>query len=167
MEELSCAAQLWLTDNCYCHHTTEGMGKGKNLTGIACWGDRDEPDHPHLLGHLPALKPGCLEPPGSARSPCHALAPRAWAQTVTCCPQCLLLAIKPIPGHIFSWGITMKKAFTSSMDTALSLLCLPAHTNPLRRCLSLLISVQCFNCMYWKLLLQYLVGELHKALIIC
>lgn len=111
MEELGCAAQLWLADSCCCHHTSEGMGKGKNLTGIACWGDLDEPAHPHLLGHLPALKPGCLEPPGSARSPCHALAPHAWAQTVTCCPQHLLLTIKPSLGASFLGALPRKSLY--------------------------------------------------------
>lgn len=117
MEELSCAAQLWLADSSYCHHTSEGMGKGKNLTGVACWGDLHEPACPHLLGHLAALKPGCLEPPGSARVPAmlcihvhgHRLSPVV--------PSACCLPSNHLWVHLFL-RYYHEKAFTSSMDTA-------------------------------------------------
>lgn len=65
----------------------------------------------------------------------------------TCCSPSNHLWVHLFLGHY------REKAFTSSMDTVPGLLCLTAHMRPLRWCLSLLISLQCFNCMNWKLLL--------------
>lgn len=146
-----------------------GNGKGEKLTGVASWRDLSWPSQPvpvsqgtcqvsaHEIGVPGAskLRWESLSCSGSTGTGCHPLSPVPVAHQ------------QSISGSVFSWCFTVKKTFTSCVGKIAGLRCLTAHMKPLRRCLSLLIPLQCFNCMNWKLLLQYLVGELRRALIIC